>query len=58
MLTGIVVSEKLRKVVGIIGASADVWVVFVDVLLNDSLVFELISSIVKSSEDVPGVLET
>ena len=58
MLTGVVVSKKLRKVVGIIGASADVWVVFVDVLLNDSLVFELISGIVKSSEDVPGVLET
>ena len=58
MLTGVVVSEKLRKVVGIIGASADVWVIFVDVLLNDSLVLELISGIVKSSEDVPGVLET
>ena len=58
MLTGVVVSKKLRKVVGIIGASADVWVIFVDVLLNDSLVFELISGIVKSSEDVPGVLET
>ena len=57
-MTGVVVSEKLRKVVGIIGASADVWVIFVDVLLNDSLVFELISGIVKSSEDVPGVLET
>ena len=58
MLTGVVVSKKLRKVVGIIGASADVWVIFVDVLLNDSLVLELISGIVKSSEDVPGVLET
>ena len=58
LLTGVAVSKKLRKVVGIIGASADVWIVFVDVGLDDFLVFELISGIVNSSKNVPGVLET
>ena len=58
LLTGVAVSKKLRKVVGIIGASADVWIVFVDVGLDGSFVTELISGIVNSSKNVPGVLET
>ena len=58
LLAGVAVSEKLRKVVGIIGAGADVWVILVDVHLNGSLVIELSSGIVKSSKNVPGVLET
>lgn len=58
LLACIVVSKKLRKVVGILGAGANVWIVLVHVLLNSSLITELSSCVVKGSKDVPGVFES
>jgi hypothetical protein len=58
LLSWVAVSEKLWKVVGIIGACADVWVILVYVGLNSSLVPELSSGVVKSSKNIPGIFET
>ena len=58
LLACIVVSKKLRKVVGILGAGANVWIVLVHVGLNSSLIVELSSCVVKGSKDVPGVFES
>lgn len=58
LLACIAVSEKLRKVVGILGAGANVWIVLVHVGLNSSLIVELSSCVVKGSKDVPGVFES
>ena len=58
LLACIAVSKKLRKVVGILGAGANVWIVLVHVLLYSSLNIELSSCVVKSSKNVPGVFES
>ena len=58
MLTGVAVSEKLGQVVGIVGASAYVWVILVDIALDCWLVSKLSSSVVKCSKDVPSIFET
>jgi len=58
LLRGVAVSKKLRKIVGIIGASANIWVVLINVGLDGTLLSELSSSIVKCSKNVPSINET
>ena len=51
-------SNQSREVVGIVGASADIWIVCIDPGLDCGRVSELSEEIVDCSNDVPSILES
>ena len=58
LLWWVAVSKELGKIVGIIGAGADVWVILVYILLNGACISKLVCCVVECSENVPCIYET